>query len=352
MTVPLFILANKTLIPKIEKKAEKYFQNEEQLNSSFETLFNNNHAARAMKKSSILYETYLNKNKNGRLNMIAYYLSDEKYNALVVNGILNICNALIYFIGGILVFYNKITAGELIALAIYFARIWSSVEFFLGFKKKVSKAKVSEKRIFEVLEISDHQSIYNIQEEIKTLSINNMSYSFSNKEIFDNLSFQLEQNKIYYLSGENGSGKTTLFDILSGIRKSKCQVTINGNTSHPCYELENEIFYVPSEIFLDDSMINEKVIHRYFPELDLSKDEFSAGEKRIIQICSIAERKENVLLLDEPLNYVDKNNIDKVIDMISDQKDGHIIIISSHNRMIQSLADCVLSIKNKQIEMK
>ena len=148
ITIPIFILANKLYIPKIEKNANEYLKAEENLNNTFEKIYNNGHAARAMHLINNMYREYYLNNEKSKNKMISYYLSDEKYNAFFVNGILNICNTLIYFLGGLLVLNGAVSAGSLIAFAIYFSRIWSPVEFFLGFNKKVAKAKVSEEIIY------------------------------------------------------------------------------------------------------------------------------------------------------------------------------------------------------------
>lgn len=45
------------------------------------------------------------------------------------------------------------------------------------------------------------------------LKVENISKSFGELRLFCNLSFQLEQGKVYTLSGPNGSGKTTIIKI-------------------------------------------------------------------------------------------------------------------------------------------
>jgi branched-chain amino acid transport system ATP-binding protein len=52
------------------------------------------------------------------------------------------------------------------------------------------------------------------------LKLEHLTFGFSpEKHIFKDLSFELEQGKIYALMGANGSGKTTLFNLISGFHK-------------------------------------------------------------------------------------------------------------------------------------
>ncbi|WP_459990618.1 ATP-binding cassette domain-containing protein [Methylosoma difficile] len=62
------------------------------------------------------------------------------------------------------------------------------------------------------------------------LKFQKISFGFSpEKKIFTNLSFCLEQGKIYALMGANGSGKTTLFNLISGFHKTNSRSLIFKN---------------------------------------------------------------------------------------------------------------------------
>ncbi len=52
------------------------------------------------------------------------------------------------------------------------------------------------------------------------LQIKNITHRFGvSKKILDDVSFELEKNRIYALMGANGAGKTTLFNIITGFIK-------------------------------------------------------------------------------------------------------------------------------------
>lgn len=66
-----------------------------------------------------------------------------------------------------------------------------------------------------------------------TLKINQLTKRFGNHVILDNLTFQIEPNKIYGILGRNGAGKSTLLNIIN-----------------------NRNFPTDGEIFLDNSTVN------------------------------------------------------------------------------------------------
>src|SRR5664279_1417718 len=87
------------------------------------------------------------------------------------------------------------------------------------------------------------------------LQLQNVTFGFSSeKQIFKNLSFGLEQGKIYALMGANGSGKTTLFNLISGFHKPR-----SGNI---VFKQQNIAHTVPYQI-------NRMGIGRTFQDLRL-----------------------------------------------------------------------------------
>ena len=51
------------------------------------------------------------------------------------------------------------------------------------------------------------------------ISIENLSKSYGNKIVLENINLKLKRGKVYGIVGENGAGKTTLFNCISGLEK-------------------------------------------------------------------------------------------------------------------------------------
>ena len=82
---------------------------------------------------------------------------------------------------------------------------------------------------------------------MKLIEAKNISFSYKNNQVLDDINFELKQGDILSLLGKNGSGKTTLLKILLGIFKSKGEVKILDKNikEYSNKELAKLISYVP-----------------------------------------------------------------------------------------------------------
>ena len=80
-----------------------------------------------------------------------------------------------------------------------------------------------------------------------------------------------------------------------------------------------------------------------------SMNNLSGGEKKLIELERAFQSTGKVFIFDEPLNYIDKNNSDLVIDCIKDFTKDKTVILVSHNESIEKIADKVYEIKNKKL---
>ena len=68
-------------------------------------------------------------------------------------------------------------------------------------------------------------------DQAPVVSMRNISKSFGDNKVLDNVDFDLHKCEVHALLGENGAGKTTLMNILYGMfPPSDGTVTINGKT--------------------------------------------------------------------------------------------------------------------------
>ena len=82
------------------------------------------------------------------------------------------------------------------------------------------------------------------------LEFKNISISFENRKILDNISFKISRGEILGLLGPNGAGKSTIFNLITGILKPNFGKIYFGNkdaTNFPIYTRTREfkIGYVP-----------------------------------------------------------------------------------------------------------
>ncbi len=147
------------------------------------------------------------------------------------------------------------------------------------------------------------------------IELSNISFSYKNKKVFDGLNHHFHGSTV--LMGKNGSGKSTLLKIIAGIQKTDngkvkhqtTRITWQPATSHLKTSLRVGEFI---EIYFDGyskTQMQEakKFLDSFFGFSSFQKPivECSSGEIQMILLSCSLNVSSDLLLLDEPLSYLD-----------------------------------------------
>lgn len=175
------------------------------------------------------------------------------------------------------------------------------------------------------------------------LEIKNLSFSFGQKVIYDQLNMTFPISSITGLIGKNGVGKTTLFRVLTKIyRNQGGEVTFNGQPVTP-----NMISFLPTDPYFYPYMKgseyldivakdpSELIQSRVFAsQLDLPLDDlidnYSTGMKKKIAFAAIFAQSRPIVILDEPYNGVDLESNEAIKYIIHQSGKDRVVILSSH----------------------
>jgi branched-chain amino acid transport system ATP-binding protein len=206
------------------------------------------------------------------------------------------------------------------------------------------------------------------------LSLENISKSFGDRKLFENLSLELETGKIYTLMGSNGSGKTTLFNIITGFIKadsgsilfnnhslnSKLPVgihelgisrtfqelrLINGLTvrENVLLVLEKKMFHFAKkeEYSKVDSILEQVSLESLGNNLG---SDLSYGQQKLLTMGCCLANNPKLLLFDEPVAGIDSVNQEKIKQIILKLKqEGKTILQIEHNQeYIKETSDTTL----------
>ena len=195
------------------------------------------------------------------------------------------------------------------------------------------------------------------------INVQNVSKSFKNEAVLNNINISFNDGKIYGLIGRNGSGKSVFLKILCGFYVPDC-----GFVKYNDIDIFKDNVYPPSTraliekpTFLSDlsgyenlkilaslnNIIGEKEINDALDKVDLldEKDKkyhkYSLGMKQKLGIAQAIMENPDVLILDEPFNGLDEKSTKKIRKvLLEEKKKGKIIILASHIRDdIELLAD-------------
>lgn len=207
------------------------------------------------------------------------------------------------------------------------------------------------------------------------LIIENLTKSYGNNTVLENINFTFEQGKIYGLLGRNGSGKTTLLSCLDDLIPFESGVFFLENddgTREPLDDTNIGLVLTEPRIpefltgyefiksFMEICHINETdKIDEYFELISISeKDrhklikEYSMGMKNKLQILMFLILKPKVLLLDEPLTSFDVIVAAEIKDLLKEMKKDHIIIFSTHIlELATNLCDEITVLNNRTLSL-
>lgn len=150
------------------------------------------------------------------------------------------------------------------------------------------------------------------------LQIENISKSYGDKVLFDNIAFNINEGDKIALIAPNGTGKTSLMRILAGKDKSDTGGSIRFLKEIRISFLEQEFEHDPSltvgqTVFTGD-FEQELRARRILDELGLSPDrrmsELSGGEVKRVAITAMLAADADFLIMDEPTNHLDLDAIE------------------------------------------
>jgi ABC-type Fe3+/spermidine/putrescine transport system ATPase subunit len=216
------------------------------------------------------------------------------------------------------------------------------------------------------------------------IKLNNISHSYGNKFILQNLSLNFEANKLTCLLGDSGCGKTTILRLIAGLETPTSgeiiiedkTVTANGKVIVPPYKrnigfifqdlalwphftvYKNIAFGLTEQKQYDEKKIKDTVLNmlEFFglqKHADKYPHQLSGGQKQLIAISRSLVLKPKILLMDEPLANLDVKLKRKILEHIKELKknfDLTIIYVTHDHKEAFTIADKVVVMDEGEIK--
>lgn len=207
------------------------------------------------------------------------------------------------------------------------------------------------------------------------IEIINYTKKYNDTCILNNINVTLKKGKCYGFIGRNGSGKSMLFKAISGfIKPTSGIIKVRGqiigkdidfpdNTGilieSPGYLPQYTAFENLKFLASINNKIGDKEIKETLDSLQLhwisdkKVKNFSLGMKQKLGIAQAIMENQDILILDEPMNGLDKDGVNIVRKRLLEEKDkGKTILLASHIQDdIEILCDNVFEMDNGNIQL-
>lgn len=223
------------------------------------------------------------------------------------------------------------------------------------------------------------------------LSVENISKSYGERVLFDNVSFGINKDQKIAFIAKNGSGKTTIMNMINGLDEPDTgQVIIRKEINMAFLSQNNNLqdeLTIEENIFASDNEIL-KVIERYEKALENPNDEeayqrafddmdrhnawdfetqfkqilyklkledlkmkvknMSGGQKKRLSLAIILISKPDLLILDEPTNHLDLEMIEWLEDYFA--KENITLFMVTHDRFfLERVCNEIIELDNGKI---
>ena len=203
--------------------------------------------------------------------------------------------------------------------------------------------------------------------------VKNVSKKIKDAVILNDISVSFSSGRIYGLKGKNGSGKTMLMRTVAGLLiPDSGSVVINGKTLHKDMSFPDSIgIRIENPAFLPQytgfknlkllaslsSGISDEDIRTALERVGLDPDDkrtyrkYSLGMKQKLGIANAIMGEPDIIILDEPINALDEETVQKIKDVLLGIRDNDkLIIIACHDREeLEYLSDVIYEIKDGSV---
>lgn len=208
------------------------------------------------------------------------------------------------------------------------------------------------------------------------ISVSNLSRSYGSTVAVDNVSFEITNGEVVGLLGHNGAGKTTIMKMITGfIEPSSGSVEVDGLVlGENTVGIQKKIGYLPEncpvwpEMRVTDYLIYQAKLHlveearigslvseaiektRLTEKATARIDTLSRGYRQRVGVAQALLHKPDILILDEPTNGLDPNQILQMRELIKELAKSSTIIVSTHVlQEVQAICERVLIMRGGQL---
>lgn len=277
-----------------------------------------------------------------------------------------VCSILVYFVGGILVILGSMTIGEIVSFSSFFSLVTSAMDFLSSSRADLFAQQNMIDRVLDTLQdtlqikrdkafSAGNTNGYNIE-------ISNLSFSYDNKMVLDDVSFSIQEGDRIEISGKSGCGKSTFVKLLIGLIEPQSGNILVGD--QPIRDIAERDRYKKISYVAQDSCLFNMSIRENFllaksnvsdeemeaacqlVGLEMSDvafaegldtlvgkegDMISGGQRQRLILARTLLRDADIYILDEATSHLDRRSEKEVLDNIDRALVNKTLIYITHH---------------------
>lgn len=211
------------------------------------------------------------------------------------------------------------------------------------------------------------------------IKLDDICFAYDSTPVLKHFSTEIADGEFVVIKGDNGCGKSTLLNIINALEFAEIgtytfddtvidkkamkneqfakafhqkigYVFQNTDAQLFCSSVYDEIAFAPRQMQLDEAEVAKRVDDM----LKLTGTEhlkerapfhLSMGEKKKVAVASVLAMNPQVLILDEPMNFLDKKSRQWLVEFLNQMHSvGKTIIIVSHTDDFDKMADRIIEL--------
>ena len=189
-----------------------------------------------------------------------------------------------------------------------------------------------------------------------------LTKSYTERLLFDDTDFSINEGDKIGLIGINGTGKSTLLKLVAGLEEPDSGRIVRGRNLDIRYLPQNPVFH-PGETVLE-SVLRENEGHEHvwdiesqaksmlnrlgIPDFNEKVEHLSGGQKKRAALASVLLSTAELLILDEPTNHLDSEMADWLEDYLKKFK-GALLMITHDRYFLDSVTNRIVELDNGKL---